>query len=159
MRRHGSPQSLETVRLTALRLHQQGVESAKIAETLDRSRRWLQLTLQKFRQRGEAALRLKPHPGRQLKLSSHQRQWLRRRLLRGARANGFTTDLWTGPRVRELIQRVYRVQYHVDYVPRLLRHLGMSCQKPQRRAKQRDEAVITRWIQHDWERIKKTPAV
>jgi len=157
MRRHGSPQGLESVRLEAIELHQQGMESAEIAELLDRSLRWVQLTLKKFRRRREAGVRLKKHPGRKPKLAPRQREALRTRLLRGARACGFATDLWTSPRVRELIERVFHVQYHVDYLPRLLKELGLSCQKPQRRAKQRDETVIAHWIRCDWTRIKKRP--
>jgi len=144
--------------LKAIELHQQGMESAEIAELLDRSRRWLQLTLRRFRRRGETAIRLKPHAGRKPKLSARQRQGLLNRLLQGARANGFATDLWTSPRVREVIGRVYGVEYHVHYVPRLLKQLGLSCQKPRRRAQQRDETAIARWVQRDWERIKKTRA-
>jgi transposase len=159
MRRHGSPQDLESVRLKAIELHHQGTEAAEIAELLDRSLRWVQLTLARFRQRGEAALRLKSHPGRNPKLSARQRRGLLRRLLQGACANGFATDLWTGPRVRELISQAYGVEYHVHYVPRLLKQLGLSCQKPRRRPRQRDEVAIARWIRCDWERIKKTHVV
>lgn len=157
MRRHGSPQDLEAVRLKAIELHQKGMQADEIALALDRSRRWLQLTLQQFRKHGNAGIRLKPCPGAKPKLSAKQRRSLLKRLLQGARANGFETDLWTGPRVRELILRKYGVAYHVEYVPRLLSQLGLSCQKPTRRAKQRDEAGIASWVHRDWERIKKEP--
>jgi hypothetical protein len=33
--------------------------------------------------------------------------------------------------------------------------LGWSCQKPERRAVERDEVAIARWMQQDWPRIKK----
>ena len=155
MRRHGSPTDLERVRFSAIELHQQGMEAAEIVDLLDRSPRWLQLTLQSYRRRRESGIRLTRHAGRQPKLSSRQRRALLARLLKGARANGFATDLWTGPRVRELIRQVYRVEYHVAHVPRLLKQCGLSCQKPQRRARQRDETAIARWMRCDWERIKK----
>jgi transposase len=35
--------------------------------------------------------------------------------------------------------------------------MGWSPQKPQRRAIERDEAAIQRWIKTDWPRVKKTP--
>jgi transposase len=54
-----------------------------------------------------------------------------------------------------LIERCYGVRYHVDHIPRLLGSLGFSCQKPERRAVERDEAAIQRWMQQDWPRIKK----
>ncbi|MCC7316364.1 MAG: hypothetical protein IT419_16235, partial [Planctomycetes bacterium] len=40
-----------------------------------------------------------------------RRQWLIQRLLKGAKANGFPTDLWTCPRIVEVIQRQYGVRY------------------------------------------------
>lgn len=35
--------------------------------------------------------------------------------------------------------------------------LGWSCQKPERRALQRDEEAIARWKRYTWPRIKKSP--
>jgi hypothetical protein len=40
----------------------------------------------------------------------------------------------------------------------LLRHrLGWSVQRPVRRAAERDQAAIVRWIKETWPRIKQTP--
>jgi len=80
-----------------------------------------------------------------------------RRLLSGATAQGFTTDLWTCPRIALLIERQFNVGYHVDHIPRLMRSLGFSAQKPERQARERDEAAIRDWIARDWKRIKKRP--
>jgi transposase len=55
----------------------------------------------------------------------------------------------------EVIQRHFDVRYHVDHIPRLLASLGWSCQKPQKRAIERDEEAISRWVQRDWARIKR----
>ena len=76
-------------------------------------------------------------------------------LLLGAQAAGFATDLWTCPRVTELIEKQFGVRYHVDHVGRLLHALGWSPQRPERRAAERDEAAIQNWIKSDWPRIKK----
>lgn len=157
MRRHGSPQELERIRLKAVELHQQGMAIGEIAVSLDRSVRWVQGALKQFRERGEAGLLHKPHAGREPKLSAQQRRQLVTRILKGGRANGFDTDLWTAPRVRELIHRVFGVDYHVHHVPKLLQQLGLSCRKPERRARQQDEVAIADWTRCGWRRIKKTP--
>jgi len=47
--------------------------------------------------------------------------------------------------------------YHVDHLGRLLRAVGFRPQQPQRRALERDEAAIHRWIKQDWPRAKKKP--
>jgi hypothetical protein len=36
-----------------------------------------------------------------------------------------------------------------------MRKLGWSAQKPERRARERDEAAILLWRNQDWDRIKK----
>jgi len=88
-------------------------------------------------------------------LTERQRERLSRELLRGPLEHGFETDLWTGPRVGRVIQRLFGVRYHPEYVPRLLRALGWSPQKPESRAYERDEGEIRRWVREEWPRIKK----
>jgi transposase len=81
---------------------------------------------------------------------------LLRLLLRGARAHGYRTNLWTTARIAEVIQRAFGVQYHRDHVGRLMHSLQWSPQKPERRALERDERAIEGWKRKDWPRIKKT---
>jgi len=42
------------------------------------------------------------------------------------------------------------VAYHPAHVSRLLAACGWSCQKPERRALERDEAAIAHWKRHRW---------
>ncbi len=108
------------------------------------------------RQRGPDALRARPAPGRPPRLSPAQKEQLEG-WLQGARAHGFASDLWTCPRVAQLIVHRLGVFYHVDHIGRLLHALGWSPQKPQRRAAERDEERIQTWLKQDWPRIKKKP--
>jgi transposase len=78
-----------------------------------------------------------------------------KRLTRGALRAGYRTDLWTLPRVTELIHQEFGVRYHPAHVWKVLTALGWSCQKPERRAVERDEAAIARWKQEAWPRVKK----
>ena len=97
----------------------------------------------------------KPAPGRPTKLDAAARRKLDRLLRKGAKAAGYPTDLWTCPRMRNLIRREFGVRYHVDHIGRLLRCLGWTPQRPERRARERDEEAIRRWVKVDWPRIKK----
>ena len=54
-----------------------------------------------------------------------------------------------------MIQKRFGVTYHVDYIGTLLHKLGWSVQKPEQRARERDDALIKRWQQVEWPRIKK----
>ena len=76
-------------------------------------------------------------------------------LLKGARAQGYHTELWTLPRVADLIQKHFGVIYESSSVWHVLNRMGWSCQKPERRARERDEDKIAQWRSKDWPRIKK----
>lgn len=156
MRPHGSAAELERRRRRAIDLLEKGFSTTEVAERVgaDSSsvRRWRQA----HRRRGERGLNPKPHPGRPSLLTTRQKNRLVKRLLKGARANGFSTDLWTCPRIVELIEHHYGVHYHVDHIPRLMASLGWSCQKPKKRAIERDEEAIRQWVARDWPRIKKS---
>jgi transposase len=112
-----------------------------------------------FRRGGRDALKPRPTPGRPPRLTHKQRARLLRYLLEGALAHGYRTDLWTTLRMAQLIEGKFGVRYHRDHVGRLLHSLGWSCQKPERRATQRNEAAIEEWKRREWPRIKKTARV
>ena len=158
MRPHGSAQLLQRRRLEAVKLLEKGWSIGRIARTLSCTRQSVGRWRRAWRCGGRRRLDARPVPGRPNKLSARQRHLLVLRLVKGALANGFSTSLWTCPRIAELIRREYAVRYHVDHIPRLLTCLGFSCQKPERQASERDEAAIRRWVAVDWPRIKKRPA-
>ncbi len=72
-------------------------------------------------------------------------------------SEGYTTDLWTLPRIATLIRKHFRTRYHPGHVWRVMRGLGWTCQKPERRALKRDENAIARWKTQAWPRIKQSP--
>jgi transposase len=106
---------------------------------------------------GAAALAAKPTPGAPRKLTDRHREQLVHRLLQGARAHGFPTELWTLKRIAAVIQVHFGVRYHPSHVWKVLRGLGWSCQVPERRAIQRDERAIAHWQRSTWPAIKKSP--
>ena len=156
MRPPGSPEILERRRLQALDLIRKGWAPVDIARTVGVDRRSVRRWRASFEQEGRNGLTAKPTPGRPSKLDVAAKRELERYLLEGARASNFDTDLWTCPRVAKVIDRHFHVRYHVDHVCRLLRSMGWTPQKPERRARERDEEVIQRWINRDWPRVKKT---
>jgi transposase len=65
--------------------------------------------------------------------------------------------LWTTQRIANLILDKLGVKYHRNHVGKLLRQLGWSHQKPERRAIERDEEAIRKWKRDLWPKVKKTP--
>ena len=155
MRTHGSASELEQRRRKAVALLKEGCSPQEVVKRLGVSLRSVFRWRKAVEEHGTRALAAVPHPGRASFLSDDQKEDLVERLVEGAQSQGFDTDLWTCPRVKVLIERLYGISYHVDHVSRLLRSLGFTPQKPTRRALERDEEVIENWIRKDWPRIKK----
>jgi transposase len=103
-----------------------------------------------------AALRRRRAGGRPPKLSDVQAAQVEQALLAGAQANGFATDLWTLDRVAQVVEHLTGVRLARASVWRLLvGRLGWSLQRPERKARERDEEAIARWVAYEWPRIKK----
>lgn len=156
MRPIGSGEELERRRVRALELLKAGLLPVEVARRVGVDRRSVRRWKAAVRAGGTQAVQARPTPGRPTKLSAKDRRRLAAVLVKGAQAAGFSTDLWTCPRVTEVIKRRFGVHYHVAHVGRLLHALGFSPQKPARRAVERDEDAIRRWIQVEWPRVKKT---
>jgi transposase len=155
MRPNGSPKALELRRRRAMSLLEEGLGVREVARQLKCSPASVSRWKSEVKARGPDALRPKPAPGRPRLLNSRQRARLLKLLLKGAKAHGFSTDLWTLPRVAELIDRTFGVRYHPAHVWKVLRGEGWSCQKPERRARERDEEAIEKWRKERWPHIKK----
>ena len=120
-------QAFEGVRMQAGELFAAGHTQAQVARTLGVARQNVSRWHAQWRQGGLEALR------------------------EGARAHGFDTDHWTLDRVATVIQRLTGVAYHRGHVWKLLRHrLHYRLLRPARRAVERDERAIARWVAEDW---------
>jgi transposase len=78
-------------------------------------------------------------------------------LLQGPEGLGYETPLWTLGRVRHLIEQEFGVRYHRGHVWKILRELQWSCQRPEKRARERKEKAIQHWKKVQWPALKKKP--
>jgi transposase len=143
MRPIGSAQELQRRRLRAVELVNQGESPDDVAHFLGCGRSSV-YTWVKLAREGLGTLASKPHPGRTPRLNDGDLKRLKVLLSQGAKAHGWRTELWTAARVADLIERHFKVIFHPEHVRKILnRRLNWTSQKPQRRAKERDEAAIS----------------
>lgn len=157
MARQRDFKGLEQRRLRAARLFERGASQAEVARRFQVSRTTASRWWQTWREQGVEGLRAAGRAGRKPWLSDAQLTRIERELLRGPRAHGYATELWTLPRIRDVIERTTGVHYHPGHVWKLMRKLGWSLQKPTTRARERDETAIRHWVRHGWPAVKKTP--
>ena len=141
--------------MLAAGMFEEGIGPSEVAERLRVTKgaasQWKSL----WEKHGVEGLRSKPHPGSKPRLTDEQRGELVEYLLNGPRSSGFSTDLWTLPRVADLIERKFGVSYDPSHVSRILKRLGWSPQKPTKRAREQNEELVSEWRKKDWPRIKK----
>lgn len=155
MRPSGTSEQLEKRRRRAVQLLESGRTLAAVAGQVGGAVSSVFRWRQAYRWKGGHGLDARPTPGRPARLSPAQERRLVRLLAAGPLRAGYRTDLWTLGRVAELIAGEFGVRYHPAHVWKILTALGWSCQKPERRAVERDEAAIARWKREAWPRIKK----
>jgi transposase len=158
MRTIGSPAELARRRQLAVQRVREGYSAEEVAEFFGVNpgsvRRWLSA----FRAEGDRGLAARPAPGRPPKLTRTQEKVVRRWLSDRPAAFGFPTELWTGPRLAQLIREEWDIRLNPRYLCRWLRARDFTPQRPRRVPRERDERAIAGWLARDWPRIKKTPA-
>ena len=141
----------------AVKLMGSGQSHTKIAEILgvDRS------TLYRWRRMAQSrpdGLTSVAHSGAPRHLTEAQFHELEFLLGQGAKAHGWPNELWTSKRVVKLIQKFFDVEYHEGHVRKMMRDiLHWTSQKPECRARERDETEIERWKNDEFPLIKKSP--
>jgi len=142
---------LEHRRQRAVAAVAEGQKPATVAKVLGVDRGSVYRWLRQARVPGGLAARPLDRPRA---LSDQQLRRLQDLLAQGAARHGWPNDLWTATRVTEIIRRHFGIRHHPEYVRKVLkRRLGWTSQKPQRRAKERDEDGIRRWVEQQFPRI------
>ncbi len=138
------------VKRAALRLLRQGTPVAKVARAFRVSRYALRKWQVAYRRGGEEALVPQRIPGRPPCLSQRQLMRLVFCRSRGPEAYGFRGQVWTLPRIAQVIEREFGVRHDPSWVRRLLIRLGSSPQKPELRAIERDARAVARFRHRGW---------
>lgn len=157
MRTQGSREELEHRRQLAVRRSLEGYSADEIAEFLDVAPRTVWRWLASFREGGFEGLSARPVSGRPPKLTTTQEKVVRRWLTENPTTHGFATELWTGPRLAQLIRQEFGIGLNPRYLCTWMRARGFTPQKPQRVAREGDPEEVAAWLAVQWPRIKKRP--
>ena len=103
---------------------------------------------------GPRGLLAKPGRGRPPKLTRQQEQQVLRWFQKPATNFGYPNELWTAPRVAEVIRRKWKVRFHPRYINEWLAERRITPQKPRRQPRERNDETIQHWVRYLWPRIK-----
>jgi transposase len=153
--RHRDTASIEERRLRALDLLSSGIPQAEVARRFGVTPVAVWKWNKALKEGGPKALRAIPRSGRPTLVSRETLATLPALLARGALSYGFSTDLWTIPRILQVTETEWGVRYTETAMWRLLKRHGLSWQRPRRQAREKDLRVVRNWRQRSWPRYKK----
>lgn len=154
MRSTGSPDVLEYRRRLAIQRLADGYSTEEVADFLGVDPRSVRRWLAAYGHGGDDGLAPRSVPGRSPTLTTTQEKIVLRWLSDLPSEHGFTTDLWSAPRLAQLIEQEFGAPFHPNYLSTWLRRRGYTPQKPRRVPRERDDQAIARWLAQDWPRIK-----
>lgn len=146
---------LEKRRLSAGTLFKKGVSQAVVAKKYDVSRGAVCQWHTEWKKKGRNGLKSKGAPGFASKLTEKKKKRLKLIILKGPVKSGYQTDFWTVNRIREVARKNLRINLGYTRIWNTVLSLGFTCQKPERRALERDEKAITDWKLKTFPRLKK----
>lgn len=135
-----------------------GQKVISLGDALEVTRGSINRWLQWYQAMGADGLRDAERPGPTPRLSKAQKAELATFIEAGPQAAGFTSGMWTGPMIGDLIRRRYGVRYHNHHIPRLLGWMGFSVQRPRKRLARADAEAQAVWLRQRLPAIKKKPA-
>jgi len=146
---------LESRRLKAAKLFKKGKTLSQIANIFEVSpeavRQWKII----WKKQGIKGLKSKGKPGPNPRLNENQKKKVEQALIKGPRAFGYQTNIWTLKRIAKIIKKTVKVKYHTGYVWHMLRSMNWSCQRPRIQSPKRNEKLIASWKYTTWPAIKK----
>jgi transposase len=148
---HGT---LEDMRRLAIKRVKAGETQRSVAESLEVHANTVSKWMQIYRAEGLKGIKSTKATGRPCKLTSAQGRKLFRIIVgKTPMQLNFGPALWTLPVVEDVIQKLFGIVLHKTTVWRMLRKLGLSPQKPVRRAFQQDQVEIVRWTTKEFPAI------
>ena len=151
-----SAKTLEEIRIRAVQRVQEGESPEVVIKALGFSRACIYNWLARYRSGGWHALKTGKRTGRPRKLNGRQISWIYRTVVdKNPLQLKFSFALWTRAMVGVVIKKQFGIKLSDASVGRLLRQLGLSCQRPLFRAYQKNSKHIEQWKQDVFPEIKK----
>ena len=146
--------TLEEMRRLGVSRVLNGESQAAVAQSLDVHPQTVWKWMDRYRREGEEGLASTKAPGPPTKLTEKQIGKLSRIIVgKNPRQLNFGAALWTLPIIGEMVERLFGVVLHQTTIARLLCKIGITPQKPVRRAFQRDDQECMRWMTDEFPRI------
>lgn len=141
----------EEIRRLAVERVRLGEDASSVMSSYGMCRTTIYKWMRAVAKAGVGALTKRKHPGPKSKLAEKQKlavaRWMNGK---DPRQFGFDFGLWTRKIVCSLIKKTFDIDLGVTAAGRLLAELGITPQKPLRRAYERDPVAVAQWKEVDY---------
>jgi transposase len=148
--------TLEEIRIRAVHAVQDGAHPEDVVKALGLGKRCIYNWLAAYRAGGYSQLKAKRLFGRPTKLNGPQIAWLYRTIAGSTPLqHRFEFALWTIKLVQWLIHDEWKIKLSRSSVHRLMRQLGLSCQRPLDRAYEQNPVRVAAWKEQEFPAIRR----
>ena len=147
--------TLEEIRIRAVERVQAGESPEVVIQVLGLSRSCIYTWLARYRAGGRGALKARALKGRPLKMQPAQMKWVYQTVVgKSPLQFRFEFALWTREMIRLLLREQFQLKLSLASVGRLLKQLGLTCQRPIFRATEQDPQRVRQWREQDYPAIR-----
>src|SRR5260370_2473619 len=146
----------EEIGMRAVERVQAGESPETVIQALGFTRSCIYTWLARYRSGGWGALKARALKGRPMKIQAAQMRWLYRTVTgKSPLQFRFEFALWTREMIRLLLREEFDLRLSVASVGRLLKQLGVSCQRPLFRAMEQDPKRGRRGAEQEYPLIRR----
>jgi len=147
--------TLEEIRIRAVERVQAGESPEVVIQALGFTRSCIYAWLARYRAGGWGALKARALKGRPMKIKGAQMRWLYRTITGQSPLQfRFEFALWTREMIRILLAEQFQLKLSLASVGRLLKQLGLTCQRPLFRAMEQDPERVRHWRAEEYPGIR-----
>ncbi len=149
--------SQEKIRLQAIRLVRKGKPQIAVAEFLGIKKQVVSKWWRTYQELGIAGLRMKSRANitDKSKVKLEQAKAIKKIILEKTPDQlNFGFMLWTREAVRQVLKRNYKIDIGLSAVGRLLKNMGLTPQKPMKKAYEQSSAAVRRWLNEEYPKIQ-----
>lgn len=147
--------TLEELRIRGVKQIQSGVAPDEIARVFGLGRSTVYNWLAQYREHGMKGLKAKRISGRPPKIDGKKMKWIYDTIVQKSPLQfRFEFALWTREMIQKIIRDKFGIKLGLSSVSRLLKQLGLTCQRPIFKAWQQNSQQVNNWLKKVYPKIK-----
>jgi len=150
-----SRETLQYLRNQSIRLWKSGKKTEEIADFCGVHFTVVYKWIRIYKQKGLSGLKRRKAKGAEPKLNREDKKQVISWLRKSALDFGFETPLWDCKRIQRMVKQKLNKNIALSNLWENLRRWGLTPQKPEKLALERNEMKVKKWIREEWPKIEK----